>query len=239
MSKVMLSRRLETAAQWVLQGARLCDVGTDHATLPIWLMEQGRLSGAIATDIRPGPLERARRNVERYGCAAGIQLRLCDGLTAVAPGEVDTISICGMGGKMMISILEAADWTKTGVRLILQPMKGPGELRRWLLENGYTIQEERVLWEEGHWYPLMLAQGGKEAVTLTPGMEEAGLPNRWRQGDDWLGYLNYLLSRLNKQKSGLERSAQGGDPTRLDQIKKATEELTRLQEALKKGEWPL
>ena len=83
MSRVQLSRRLETAAQWVPSGARLCDVGTDHATLPIWLLEQGRLAGAIATDIRPGPLDRARRNVERYGYADQVQLRLCDGLAAV------------------------------------------------------------------------------------------------------------------------------------------------------------
>lgn len=239
MSKVMLSRRLETAAQWVPQGARLCDVGTDHATLPIWLMEQGRLSSAIATDIRPGPLERAKRNVERYGYAAQIQLRLCDGLAAVEQGEVDTVSICGMGGKMMISILEAAPWTTAGVRLILQPMKAPGELRQWLLQHGYYIREERVLWEEGHWYSLLLAEGGEERASLTPGMEEAGQPSRWRQGDDWSGYLAYLLNRLQKQKTGLARSTQGGDPARLYYIQQAIEELTCLQRALEKGGWPL
>ena len=145
MSRVQLSCRLETAAQWVPEGARLCDVGTDHATLPIWLLEQGRLAGAIATDIRPGPLDRARRNVERYGYADQVHLRLCDGLAAVQPGEVDTVTICGMGGKMMISILEAAPWTTSGVTLILQPMKAPGELRQWLIGHGYTIQEERTL----------------------------------------------------------------------------------------------
>lgn len=67
--------------------------------------------------------------MERYGYADQVQLRLCDGLAAVQPGEVDTVTICGMGGKMMISILEAAPWTTDGVTLILQPMKVPGELR--------------------------------------------------------------------------------------------------------------
>lgn len=239
MSKVQLSRRLETAAQWVSQGTRLCDVGTDHAALPIWLMEQGKLTGAIATDIRPGPLDRARRNVERYGYADQIQLRLCDGLAAVQPGEVDTVSICGMGGKMMISILEAAPWTASGVQLILQPMKAPGELRQWLLGHGYTIQEERTLWEEGHWYTLMLAHGGQDDVVLTPGMEEAGMPARWRQGDDWQGYLTYLLARLHKQRTGLERSEQAVDTARLTYIRQAEGELTRLREQIMEGVWPL
>lgn len=239
MSKVMLSRRLEMAAAWVPQGARLCDVGTDHATLPIWLMEQGRLRQAIATDIRSGPLERARRNVERYGHGSAIQLRLCDGLAAVEPEEVDTVSICGMGGKMMISILEAAPWTVEGVNLILQPMKAPGELRQWLLRHGYTIREERTLWEEGHWYTLILAHGGTESEPLTPGMEEAGRPDCWRQGDDWQGYLTYLLARLHKQKTGLERSEKGLDPQRLAYLEQAMLELSHWREQLEKGAWPL
>ena len=239
MSRVQLSCRLETAAQWVPEGAHLCDVGTDHATLPIWLLEQGRLAGAIATDIRPGPLDRARRNVERYGYADQVQLRLCDGLAAVQPGEVDTVTICGMGGKMMISILEAAPWTTSGVTLILQPMKAPGELRQWLIGHGYTIQEERTLWEEGHWYTLMLAHGGTDDVTLTPGREEAGIPSRWRQGDDWQGYLEYLLARLHKQRTGLERSEKAADPARLTYIQQAEKELTRLREQLMEGVWPL
>lgn len=239
MSRVQLSRRLETAAQWAPSGARLCDVGTDHATLPIWLLEQGRVTAAIATDIRSGPLDRARRNVERYGYADRVQLRLCDGLAAVQPEEVDTVTICGMGGKMMISILAAAPWTSSGVTLILQPMKAAGELRQWLIGHGYTIQEERTLWEEGHWYPLILAHGGMDAVTLTPGREEAGIPSRWRQGDDWQGYLEYLLARLRKQRTGLERSEKAADPARLIYIQQAEEELTRLREQLMKGVWPL
>ena len=235
----MLSRRLELAAAWVPQGARLCDVGTDHAALPIWLMEQGRLAQAIATDIRSGPLERARRNVERYGYADTIQLRLCDGLAAVQPGEVDTVSICGMGGKMMISILEAASWTVQDVTLILQPMKATGELRQWLLHHGYVIQEERTLWEEGHWYTLILAHGGTEPEQLTAGMEEAGQPDRWRKGDDWQGYLTYLLARLRKQRTGLERSEKGMDFSRLAYVRQAEEELSRWKEQLAKGVWPL
>ena len=89
MKQINLSQRLSAAAAWVPLGARLCDVGTDHAALPIRLMQEGRVRRAIATDIRQGPLDRARGNVERYGYTGQIELRLCDGLAEVRREEVN------------------------------------------------------------------------------------------------------------------------------------------------------
>lgn len=238
MRNVNLSLRLHAAAEWVPQQARLCDVGTDHAALPIWLMQQGRLRSAIATDIRRGPLERAQQNVERYGYTGQIGLRLCDGLSAIAPEEVDSVTICGMGGNMMISILEAAPWTREQTALILQPMKSQGELRNWLRENGYRIEKERVLWEEGHWYTLLAVRGGPDPVALTPGMQEAGIPARWCREDNWPAYLAYLQKRLERQKTGLERSARGADQERLAYLQAALAELAAWHDRLERGVWP-
>lgn len=238
MSDLNLSLRLRTAAQWVPEQARLCDVGTDHAALPIWLMQQGRLSSAIATDIRPGPLERARRNVERYGYAGKIQLRLCDGLSAVSFQEVNTVSICGMGGNMMLSILEAAPWTRDEISLILQPMKSLGELRKWLSACGYRIEEERVLLEEGHWYTLLLVKGGSEDCCLTPGMEEAGVPAHWRREENRLEYIKYAWKRLERQKAGLERSQKEMNQSRMAYLQAALTELAVWYHDLEKGVWP-
>ena len=86
---------------------------------------------------------------------------------------------------------------------------------------------------------LLLAHGGRDDVTLTPGREEAGIPSRWRKGDDWQGYLEHLLVRLHKQRTGLERSEKAADPTRLTYIQQAEKELTRLREQLMEGVWPL
>lgn len=233
-----LSLRLSAAAQWVPKDARLCDVGTDHAALPIWLMGKGWLRSAIATDIRPGPLDRARNNVERYGFADRIQLRLCDGLSQVMPQEVDTVTICGMGGNMMISILQAAPWTRQAVKLILQPMKSLAELRRWLLEQHYRVEQERVVWEEGHWYPILLVQGGRDTVQLTPGSEAVGIPARWCREESRLSYLDYAMERLQKQRNGVKRSAEP-DQCRVEKLQAALAELTVWRQALEKGVWPV
>ncbi len=239
MSNLNLSLRLSAAAQWVPQYARLCDVGTDHAALPIWLMQQGRIHSAIATDIRTGPLERARKNVERYGFSGKIQLRLCDGLSGVTAPEVDTASICGMGGKMMMAILEAAPWTQNEVRLILQPMKSLGELRKWLSQHGYCIEQERVIWEEGHWYTLLSVVGKNDETVLTPGMEEVGIPNRWCREENRLNYLNYAVERLERQKKGLERSEKTPDQNRMAYLQAALAELAIWRHSLEKGVWPI
>ena len=238
MKQVTLSKRLSAAADWVSQGARLCDVGTDHAALPIWLVQEGRIAFALAADIRPGPLDRARHNVERYGCAEAIELRLCDGLSGVSPGETDTVTICGMGGNMIVSILEAAPWTKQGVELILQPQKSQNELRHWLAQNGYRVLEERVLWEERHWYTLLRVRGGLPNDYGCLGALVAGLPQLWCQMDDWIGYLSDLEQRLTRQKSGLKRSEKGPDPVRLKELRTVLAEIVQWRGQLERGVWP-
>ena len=78
-----LTPRLGLLADWVPAGARLADVGTDHGYLPVWLVLEGRVASAIASDLRPGPLSRARETAA--ACDAELDLRLCDGLSAIRP----------------------------------------------------------------------------------------------------------------------------------------------------------
>ena len=93
-------------------GTRLADIGTDHAYLPVWLVLEGRVASAIASDLRPGPLQRAKETAKTYGTE--IDCRLCNGLTCITPDEVDTIVIAGMGGETIAAILSAAPWTAMG-----------------------------------------------------------------------------------------------------------------------------
>ena len=120
--RLELTPRLQMLANWVPQGARFADIGTDHAYLPVWLMLQGRLHSAIASDLRKGPLERAKETGRTYG-AEGIDYRLANGLADIRPEETDVIAIAGMGGETIAAILEAAPWTADGQHtLLLQPM---------------------------------------------------------------------------------------------------------------------
>ncbi len=154
----MLSERLQAIADFVPNGACVADIGCDHALLSIYLAKSGKAKRVLACDIKEGPLSVARANVEKVGLLGQIELRLCNGLDAVAQGEVDTVVIAGMGGEMMVDILSRAPWLqRAGVHLILQPMSRAEILRDYLYRNGFSIATERVVTEHGHSYSLMLS----------------------------------------------------------------------------------
>ena len=156
---ITLDKRLSAVAALVRQGSRLADIGTDHAYLPVHLVQAGVCLSAIASDIGAGPLDAARRTVTENGLTSEIALRLGNGLATVSAGEVEDIAIAGMGGETIVMILEAAPWVQNeGIRLILQPMTRAEDLRRWLLTHGFTILEEHLIIDGRHLYPVMAAE---------------------------------------------------------------------------------
>lgn len=150
-----LGKRLGAVAALVPQGARVCDVGTDHGYLAIYLKSSGIAEQVIATDIRVSPLENARANILKSG-ASGIETRLCDGLSGVSKGEADTVIIAGMGGEVISGILSACDWVKEIPTVILQPTTSAEALRRFLAENGFEIKKEPAVSENGRVYSVIL-----------------------------------------------------------------------------------
>ena len=118
-----LQPRLQLLADLVPQGAKLADIGTDHGYLPVWLLQNKRITAAIAADVGYEPLQHAVRTAQEQG-VSDIDFRLCDGLKGISEDEVDAIAIAGMGGETIIHILSAAPWTKkeSGYTLLLQPM---------------------------------------------------------------------------------------------------------------------
>lgn len=164
-SPLTLSPRLQTAVSFIRPGHLLCDVGTDHAYLPIYLCQTGILTPqphrticAIASDIREGPVERARLHIS----AAGLSDRILtvrtpglEGLDGYAPTD---ITVFGMGGELIVSILEQAKFVcSSDVRLILQPMTHPEILREWLLGHGFRIMGERLSAEQPRLYQTICA----------------------------------------------------------------------------------
>lgn len=155
---MQLNPRLAAVAEWVPPGSRVADVGTDHGYLPLHLVQTGRAAAVIACDISEGPLDNARRNLEAAG-ASSVQLRLGDGLGPVAPDEADCITIAGMGGDLMVRIIEKASWLRDPVRLlVLQPMSASEELRAYLYTAGYVIERERAVPDHGRLYVVMAAR---------------------------------------------------------------------------------
>lgn len=223
MKKLLLQPRLQLISELIPQDAALADIGTDHGYLPVSLLQQGKIKNAIAADIGSEPLDHARRTAEEYG-VSGIDFRLCDGLAAISPEEVDTIVIAGMGGETILSILSAAPWTKKDVLLLLQPMTKIELLRRWLGENGYVFEKERLVWDKEILYPIFLVRGG-EKRELTEVESYAGIALE----DDplYADYLDHQMSRLQKAIDGMNRAndcCSHGRACEFNEIRKALEE---------------
>ena len=146
-------KRLTAAAQKVRPGKRVVDVGTDHAYLPAYLILGGKTPQCLAVDIGAGPLENARKTVEKYALSDRIVLRISDGLQAVLPEEAEDITICGMGGTLMTKILSECAWLqKADLHLVLQPQSHVWEVRSLLLQNGFFIDDEAILEDAGKLY---------------------------------------------------------------------------------------
>lgn len=139
-------------------GAYSCiaDIGTDHAYLPVYLCKTGAAKRAIASDIRPGPIERAKATITSYDAQNTVVTRLGGGLSTIEPGEADAVVIAGMGGLMIAEILSADILTVSrSERLILQPMSSIPELRLYLCLNGFNILAEYLAKEERKLYVVM------------------------------------------------------------------------------------
>lgn len=154
---VSLSKRLMLCAGLVAGGKTVCDVGTDHALLPVYLVENGVCERAHACDIADGPLKSAQKSVEASPCADRIRIIKSDGLDNVSPEGISDVVIAGMGGELIIDIVARAEWLKHGVNLVLQPNTREPELISWLYENGYEIICQRACEDGGFLYTAMRA----------------------------------------------------------------------------------
>ena len=165
----MISKRLELVASFVPQGAVLLDVGSDHAYLPIELVERGQIEAAIAGEVVEGPFQSAVKNVEAHGLKEKIQVRLANGLAAFEEeDQVSVITIAGMGGRLIATILqEGLEKLANVERLILQPNNREDDLRIWLQDNDFQIVAESILEEAGKFYEILVVEAGQMKLSAS------------------------------------------------------------------------
>jgi tRNA (adenine22-N1)-methyltransferase len=162
MNAEKLSDRLEAVANNIPEGARLADIGSDHAYLPCNVVKKGTVSKAIAGEVADGPFQSALEQVREENLTDQISVRKGDGLEVIQPGEVDCITIAGMGGTLISTILEKGKAKLEGVsRLILQPNVGSFAVRRWLIANGWELIKEEILEEDRKIYEILIAEKGE------------------------------------------------------------------------------
>lgn len=201
-----LDNRLSLCASFVREGTRLADVGTDHAYLPVKLAAEGRVSGAVACDIRKGPLENARTTITMNGVEDIVKPVLSDGLDNVSSKEADDIVIAGMGGELIARIIEKTQWLFSGdKRLILQPMTRMETLRLFLYQNGFIIEQEKACVSGRKCYSVMLCRYDGIVRECSKEIQYFGLIDG-SESDEAAMYVDMIKTKLQKKINGLLRS---------------------------------
>lgn len=157
----MITPRLRCILNYA-QGKTIADIGTDHAYIPIALINEKRAAKVIASDINCGPLEAAKHNIDEHRLSSKIETRLGPGLSILNPGEADQIIIAGMGGSLIEEIIKNSINTARAAELLLQPMNAQYELRKYLIENGFSIIAEDIAVEGFKVYNFIKAVSGRQ-----------------------------------------------------------------------------
>ena len=214
---IKLDTRLKMAAEEVRQGKRVADIGTDHAYLPAYLIENGICPTAIAADIGKGPLENARKVVSASKeLSEKIELRLSDGLKEIEAYETDDIVIAGMGGILISEILSAAPWVKDEAkRLILQPMSHAEDVRKYLCKNGFEIIKEKASTDGKHNYILIVAEFKNKTDDKDDAFYYKGLI-QYDKSEVAQKYHEMRMSSLIKKRDALKNAGQ--DITEVEKI---------------------
>lgn len=231
-SNPALSKRMQTIVDMVDE-AKVADVGCDHAFVSIELALRETTETVIAMDVRKGPLAIAEQNIKAHGLSDVIETRLSDGLEKLSVGEVDVAVIAGMGGLLIVRILErAVAHTKQGIHLILQPQSELDSLRAYLQSIGYCIQQEEMLIDEGKYYTVIKAIPTSEQTEAYTEAELLYGPILLEKKHPVL--KQYLEEQYDKQQALYEKLAHINTDKATMRVSDLESELARIKECLDK-----
>ncbi len=229
---MQLSERMQRLAALVTAGNRLADVGTDHGYIPIALVQEGKIPSALAMDINQGPLARAEAHIRQAGLSTYIKTRLSDGLLELRKDEADTVLAAGMGGMLILRILDGGGHCLRGIKeLILQPQSDIPKVRKRLAESGWQIIDEDIAFEDGKYYPMMKAVHGQER-SLSSAELYYGKPDVQRSPKVLLSFLYAKQKEEQKilatlQKNGKEHTDRAEE---IRECMKMTNDMLRYME---------
>jgi len=200
--QIKLSNRLQTIYDMVSFNNVVADIGSDHALLPIALVQSGKVTRAYAVEVNEGPYDMTVKNIAKYNVENYITPMLSDGISELEV-DVNTVTICGMGGNLVVDILDSNKDKLTHVNeLILQPNNNEETVRIWLVNNGYDIDNEIIVFEDGVYYEVI--KGVKREIERRYTKEELYFgPILLASKNEnfitkWSKYRDYLNSVLNK-----------------------------------------
>ena len=203
---MILDIRLRTAADMVPRGARLADIGSDHAYLPIALCLENKIECALASDINEGPVQAAVANIHKNGLGSRITAVRADGLDKTREFLPDCITILGMGGELIVSIIDKAEWVKDeGITLVLQPMTHPEILAKYLAGSGFDVTDEIIVRDGGRddrIYRIICAKFDGKVRKLSEGEALVGRKNIDRGDEITAAYIKKNIRILETRIAG-------------------------------------
>ena len=212
---MILDVRLGAAAALVPRGARLADIGSDHAYLPIALCLDGKIECALASDINEGPVAAAVSNINKNGLASKIKAIRADGLDSARDFDPDCITVLGMGGELIVTILDRAEWIRDEkITLVLQPMTHSEVLSRYLAENGFETVDEVIVQDGGRddrIYRLISAKYCGVPYRLSDAEALIGKKNIERLDSVTVAYIERLIRVLEARICGKKSAGQATD----------------------------
>ena len=203
-TQLKLSKRLETIYEMVSFNNVVADIGSDHALLPIALVLNGKVTRAYASEVNEGPYEMSVKNVEKYNLSNYIIPVLSDGISELE-ADVTCITICGMGGNLISDILDSSKEKLAHVNeIIIQPNNNEETARIWLVNNGYDIEDEKIVYEDDVYYEVIKAvkreqerRYSKEELYFGPILlanKSDEFISKWNKYKE---YLNKVLNQIN------------------------------------------
>ncbi|WP_047154963.1 tRNA (adenine(22)-N(1))-methyltransferase [Aneurinibacillus tyrosinisolvens] len=230
-----ISHRLQTIGDMVKRGNRVADIGSDHAYLPTYLIQRQISPQCIAGEVNRGPWESASRQVRSSNLEDKIEVRLGDGLAVLRQNEADTICISGMGGSLIVSILSEGEEKLEGVtQLLLQPNVAAPLVRKWLIEHGWELIEEKIIEEDGVIYEILHAVPGdskkpyenqdrslEELLQLGPVLwrdKPPVLHKKWVQEKDKLLSIQGQIAKSNTAEAERKREEIAGKISWIEEV---------------------
>ena len=226
-----LDDRLKSVADFIPPCEVFLDVGTDHAYLPVYLLKNGISKFAVASDLRKGPLDSAKKTALSFGVTDKISLRLGSGFETVREGEVQAAAVAGMGGILISELLKTSEnIVKKIETIVLQPMTAVYELRVFLYQNGFTIADEVLAKDGNKIYTVMKVHPHEEQESepLSEAELYIGRHILKKDGEIYREFKKRQLHKLKKQILGMEKSLSSENRTRLSEIKKLYEDIKNL-----------
>lgn len=168
-----LDLRLRTVAS-LISAETHADIGSDHGGLLTRLLSEKQICHGIAVEHKLQPL----RNSTAALAGLKADVRSGDGLGPIRCGEIDSLSVCGMGAELIVSILQQHP-DRVPDHVVVQPNNKPALVRQWGWQNGFQLSDDITVPGKQRFLVLSFRRNSSRQDPLAPlASQDESIPSR-------------------------------------------------------------